>query len=102
VSEHPPTGAAARAKELARDDPSVRELANCCYDLPHVCEVLVNGNDEEWRPTEVTVGFYDDGFRGTGDVATIMQRAGWRFERAVFAPYNRLTFVRRGAGGESA
>lgn len=89
-----------QAKEAALDGPSRTELANMVYDLPCVCELLVDGEDEGWRPTAITVGFDDDTGRGTGDVATIMRRAGWRFEHAVFAPYNRLTFVNRKEAAE--
>lgn len=89
--KRPPT-TAEQAKEAARDDLSRTELTNMLYDLSGVYEVLVDGEDEDWRPTTITVGFGDDGYRYTGDVVTIMRRAGWKFEHAVFGPYNRLCF----------
>jgi len=67
------------------------------YDLPNVMEILVDGEDEDWRPTTITVGFDDDAGRGTDDVAIVMQRAGWRFDGATFSPYNRVRFVERGS-----
>lgn len=85
-----------QAKEAAHDDPSRTDLTNMVYDLPCVHEVLVDGEDEDWRPTTITVGFSDDAGRGTGDVATIMQRAGWQLDGVTFAPYNRVRFVECG------
>ena len=94
--ESPPS-AYDQAKERARDDLTHRELANLVYDLPHVMEILVDGEDEDWRPAVITVGFDDDAGRGTGEIATIMARAGWRFDGATFHPYNRLRFVPEGS-----
>lgn len=85
-----------QAKERARDDLDRTELANMVYDLPGVMELLVDGEDEDWRPTTITVGFEDDHGRGTDDVAEIMARAGWTFAGATFAPFNRLRFKERG------
>ena len=65
------------------------------YGLSNVSEVLVDGEDEDWRPTTITVGFRD--YRATGDVGTIMRRQGWQFADVVFHPYNRITFVEPGA-----
>ncbi|WP_225336643.1 hypothetical protein [Halomicrobium urmianum] len=87
-----------QAKERARDDLDRQELANMVYDLPCVIELLVDGEDEDWRPTTITVGFEDDAGRGTEDVATIMRRAGWAFSGATFSPYNRLRFEEREGG----
>lgn len=82
-----------QAREAARDGPPRTELTNLLYDLPCVDEILVDGENEDWRPTTITVGFRDH--RGTDDVAVIMARAGWRFDGATFAPFNRVRFVER-------
>ena len=84
-----------QATERARDELTRQELTNMVYGLSGVCEILVDGDDEDWRPTTITVGFED--YRVTGDVGTIMRRQGWRFADAVFSPYNRITFVEPGA-----
>jgi len=85
-----------QAKERARDDLDRVELTNMLYDFPNVDECLVDGEDEDWRPTRITVGFTpDDGHRDTSEVATVMRRAGYKFADATFAPYNRLAFEER-------
>jgi len=38
-----------QAKERARDDLGRQELANILCDLPCVAELLVDGEDEDWR-----------------------------------------------------
>lgn len=96
MSETLPPNPYEQAKEAARDDPSQTELANMVCGLPGVCELLVDGDEEDWRPTTITVGFTDDAGRETTDVTSIMTRAGWRVEGATFAPYNRLRYVERG------
>lgn len=83
---------AEQAIEAARDDPSRTELTNMVYDLPGVTELLVDGEDEGWRPTVITVGFGQDGYRYTGDVIDVMQAAGWNVGNVVFGPYNRISF----------
>ena len=94
--ERPPSKAD-QAKERARDELTRQELTNLVYGLPNVCEVLVDGEDEDWRPTMITVGFKD--WRATGDVGTIMRRQGWRFVDATFQ-HQRVTFVEPGVGAE--
>jgi len=86
-----------QAKERARDDLDQTELTNLVYDLPSVCEVLVDGDDEDWRETEITVGFAEDYGAGIDDTITVMQRAGWRVDGVTFGTYRRLTFVERGS-----
>lgn len=88
-----------QAKERARDDIERQELANLLYDLPGAYEVLLDGEHEDWRPTEITVGC--ENYRATGDVAEIMAIAGWRVDRVVFQ-YNRIEFVERGTRGDQA
>lgn len=75
------------------DDPSRQDLTNMVYDLPHVVEILVDGEDEGWRPTVVTVGFDDSGHRTSGDVLDIMRAAGWKPDDVTFGPFNRISFV---------
>ncbi|GAA0276467.1 hypothetical protein [Halobacterium noricense] len=82
-----------QALAAARDDPSLRELANNIYALPHVVEVFVDGEDDPGRPIVLTVGFDDDGHRAVGNVLEIMWVAGWRPNDATFA-YRRLRFQR--------
>lgn len=86
-----------QAKERARDDLGRTELTNMVYDLPCVCEVLVDGEDEDWRPTEITVRFTEDYGGGIDDTIAVMQRAGWRVDGVTFGTYRRLTFVERGS-----
>lgn len=85
-----------QAKERARDNLGRTDLTNMVYDLPTVSEILVDGEDEDFRPTTITVGFSNDAGRGTDDIATIMRRAGWKFDGATFSPYNRLRFEKLG------
>jgi len=89
-SEVPRT--AEQALEAARDDPSLTELTNMVYDLSKVTELLVDGDDEDWRPTTITVGFGERAYRETGDAIGLMRAAGWTVESVVFSPYNRITF----------
>jgi hypothetical protein len=84
-----------QAKERARDDLTRRELTNMLYDFPGVHECLVDHEDDPTLPTTITVGFDDEGYRDTSEVATVMQRAGWKLDRVVFSPYNRVSFVER-------
>ena len=86
-----------QAKERARDELTRQELTNMVYGLSNVSEVLVDGEDEDWRPTMITVGFRD--YRATGDVGTIMRRQGWKFVDATFQ-HQRVTFVEPGVGDE--
>jgi hypothetical protein len=95
LSETPPQ--IEQAKSAARDGLTRRELTNLLCDLWCTDEVLVDGEDDSWRPTTITVGFSDDGGRGTDGVALIMARAGWQLDGVTFAPYNRVRFVERGA-----
>lgn len=88
-----------QAKERARDGLDTQELANLLYDLPGVYEILLDGANEDWRPTQITVGF--ESYRASDDVAEIMAIAGWRVDRVVFQ-YHRIEFVQRGAGGDPA
>ena len=85
-----------QAKERARDDLDRQELTNIVYALPCVCELLVDGDDVDWRPTVITVGFAEDYSAGIDDTITVMQRAGWRVDGVTFGTYRRLTFVERG------
>lgn len=87
---------AEQAKEAARDDLSRSELMNMVYDQPTVVEVFCDGQDDDYRPTTVTVGFRDSGGRGTHTVGTIFQRAGWTFHDATPC-YDRLTFEKPGS-----
>jgi hypothetical protein len=74
-----------QAKEAALDGPTLRELTNMLYDLSCSVGCLVDGEDEDWRPTRITVEFdRDDYGRGTDDVLTIMRRAGYRLESVTF------------------
>jgi len=100
MSQHPPSKYE-QALERARDDLSRTQLTNMVYDLPDVGEVLVDGEDEGWRPTVITVGFGDEAGRGTSEVVTIMRRQGYHFDGVVFSPYNRLLFVEREDGGQA-
>lgn len=85
-------GVYAQALEAAADDPERQELSNMVYGLPDVCELLVDGEDEDWRETTITVGFKDTPGSATAHVASIMRTAGWKFDGATFA-HNRLHFV---------
>ena len=85
-----------QAKERARDDMTRTELTNMLFDFPNVTECLVDGEDEHWRPTTITIGFADGGYRDTQEVATVMRRAGYKFSYAVFSPFHRLSFEERG------
>jgi len=82
----------AQAFEAARDDPDRTDLCNIVYGLPAVIEVLVDGEDEDWRDTTITVGFEELPGVATAHITDIMQRAGWKANGATFA-YNRLHFV---------
>jgi len=82
-----------QAKDRARDDLDRQELTNMVLDLPCVCEVLVDCEDEDLRPTEITVGFAEDYGGGIDDTITVMQRAGWRVDGVTFGTFRRLTFV---------
>lgn len=98
-SDNPPSSVTEQALDAARDDLSLTDLANLLSGLPSLYYVQVEGDDEEWRPTEIAVNFDDDAGRGTEDVLTIMRRAGWRPVEACFAR-NRVTFREVGADGE--
>ena len=82
-----------KAKERARGELSLTELTNMLHGLRHVHGVLVDGEEESFRQTTVTVGFDKDGYRSTRVVGIIMRRQGWMFQEAIFEPYNRLRFV---------
>lgn len=84
-----------QAKVRARDDLSLTELTNMVYDLPCVSELLVDGEDEGWRPTKITLGFCEDYGAGIDDAISVMQRAGWRVDGVTFGTYRRLTFAER-------
>lgn len=84
-----------QAKERARDDLTRQELANLVHDLPCVCEVLADG-EEDWEQTRLTVGFAEDYGGGIDDTITVMQRAGWRVDGVTFGTYRRLSFVEGG------
>jgi len=85
-----------QAKEAAFDDPTRRELTNMLYGLSYSVSVLVDGEDESWRPTTITVEFdREDYGRGTGDVLTIMRRAGWELQSVTFGR-PQLHFERAG------
>lgn len=89
-----------QAKELARDDLDRTELTNMVYDLSAVSELMVDGEDEDWRPTTIIIGFAEDYGGGIDDVITVMQRAGWRVDGVTFGAYRRLQFKPRGADDE--
>jgi hypothetical protein len=89
-----------QAKERARDDLDRRELVNLVHDLPCVVETLVDGDDEPWRQTQITIGFTEDYGGGIDDTITVMQRAGWRVDGVTFGNYRRLAFVERDAGDD--
>lgn len=86
-----------QAKEAVRDDPNLRDLKNIVYGLDGVTELFADGEDEDWRPTVITIGFED--YDRTSDVVDIMAIAGWRVERVVFT-YQRIEFIRRGDADE--
>ena len=78
-----------QALEAARDDPSLTDLTGMLLDCPQVAHVMVDGDDERWRPTTIAVCFAGD--RGTADVLSLMARAGWRPRSACFSR-ERITF----------
>lgn len=71
-----------QAKDRARDDLDNQELWNMVYDLPGVVHLQPYGEDDDWRRTTVSVTF--DGYRMTGEVTTVLQRAGWQVDEVVF------------------
>jgi len=77
--------------ERARAGVDRTELTNMLYDLGHVHEVTVDGEDEPF-PVVITVGFDDKGHRDSADVIDIMRLAGYQPEHVVFSPYNRIVF----------
>lgn len=97
VIENPPN-VYEQAKERAHDDLDRTELTNMVYGLPVVGEVLVDGEDEDWRPTTIMVGFNEDYGSAIDDAITVMQRAGWSVDGVTFGAYRRIQFKKRGAG----
>jgi hypothetical protein len=91
-----PPGQYDQAKERVRDEIGRTELTNLVYSLSCVAEVLVDGEDEDWRSTTITVGFSEEYGAGVDDTITVMQRAGWRVDGVTFGNYRRLEFVERG------
>ena len=84
-----------QALEAANDDPTMQEFVNMLCSLDGI-SVLVDGDDEDWRPTEVMVEIHDKTMqcdRATRDLLTIARRAGWKVHSVSFGVRKRLTFV---------
>lgn len=84
-----------QAQEAAKDGVTRAELTNILLDLPHVHEALVQGENEDWRPTIVMVGFEESPGASTAHVDKIMRLAGWKSDGTSFA-LNRRHYVQRG------
>lgn len=80
-----------QALEAANDDPSITQLVGMLCDLECLYGVGVDGEDDEWRPTTISVNFDDRHGSGTSDVIKIMRRAGWEPVSTCFSR-NRITF----------
>lgn len=83
-----------QALEAANDDPTMQEFVNMLYSIDGV-SVFVDGDDEDWRPTEVMVECIDKSMqsdRATRDLLTIARRAGWQLHSVTFGSRKRLTF----------
>lgn len=84
LTARPPT-AYEQAKEAAFDDPTRQELTNMLYDLPSVVGCMVDGEDEDWRPTRIIIEYRRGDYgRDTDDLLTIMRRAGWQLQAVTF------------------
>lgn len=84
-----------QALEAANDDPTMKEYVNMLCSIDGL-SVLVDGEDEDWRPTEVIVECLDKSMqssRATRDILTISRRAGWQLHSVTFGTRKRLTFV---------
>lgn len=83
-----------QALEAANDDPTRQELVNMLCSLGGLY-THVDGTDEDWRPTTIAVECIDKTWqsdRATGDLLSLMRRAGWRLESVSFGVRKRLSF----------
>lgn len=83
-----------QALEAANDDPTRRELTNMLCSLGGL-HIHVDGTNDEWRPTTIEIECLDKTWqsdRATGDLLTLMRRAGWRLESVCFGARKRLSF----------
>lgn len=87
-----------QALEASNDDPTRQELVNMLCSIGGI-SVLVDGDDEDWRQTEIIVECIDRTMQSdsaTKDLLTICRRAGWKLDSVTFGSRKRLTFVRSG------
>ncbi|OIB55783.1 hypothetical protein BBD46_02945 [Natrialba sp. SSL1] len=60
-------------------------------DLSTVSHIMVDGQDDRWRPTSIAVHFGSDHGTGTDEPITLMQRGGWGPMHVCFSRH-QITF----------